>query len=339
MSDQKNITFLENVQNAIANQTFSYRLKEKNSYTNPKKFIIPALLTVSGNPKEIKSYFASDPENISDFKKVLKGTLYHTAHEIYQQHPEVSSYAMNHPALKKKLDAGPFARLSYTDKVSRALGLLLVDFKNYVWLKKSGYLNWDDGSYEACMMISYGWRRMLPDKLKLTQSAINTHFEMRPYLKKLTLEYPDQPLIQFVSERYEMAWYQKNSQQISRSVDYFNSLRKLAPETELSKSLQLLGTSSLADLALRYQKTDLLITAINNLEQELPQKKIKERSTLIYAKIQVKLLQGDTIAAKLLIDKLSRYGTAALKKESAYIYEKIGETKKAERVRKKLKLE
>lgn len=337
MSTNQQNELLANVKNVVASGTFSARQPREQLYTNPVKYSIPALLSVSGNPSEVNNYFYSTPDNLSDFKKVLKGNLYQTAYQIFNHHPKVSTFALNHKAIKSKINNGPIERLPYTDKVTRVLGLLMVDFKNFLWLKKNGYLNWDDGTYEACMAITYGWRRVLPDKVKLTQSHTDVHFETRSYLKSLAVQYPNQPLVRFVLERYQMAWYYKNQQQINKTKDYFEKLSKTRATNDTAKTLKILGASSLADMALRYRQPKILEKALKDIDKQIPKKTVKESTALIWAETQLKLQKGDTASAKKLTDKLYKNSDAYFKKESAFIYEKLGETKKAKRIINKYK--
>ncbi len=309
--------------------------KGSHFYTNPIELAIPALLSVSGGPKETVPYYQNTIQNISDVKRAFKGTLYHTANAMLMHNEKLSEMALNHPAIKSKLNTGPLARLAYPEKVTRALGLLLVDISTYLGLSTKGYMDWDDGTYETAMAISYVWRRTMIDKFKLTQSHTQVHFESRTYLKSLLKKYPNQPFARFAEERYKMAWYLKNEAQKKQAKDYFSTLSKTKGTDETSRLWRLLGNSSLIDFGLRYSNPKVLQQSFENLSSDLTQKE-KEQPAIQLAKAKMFVQMKDTTSVKKIASKLSKYNSIFYKKEAIDLYTIIGDTKKSTLLEKQL---
>lgn len=310
-------------------------IKGTHYYINPIELAIPALLSVSGGPKEIVPYYNNTPDSISDIKSVFKGTLYHTANAMLTHNEKLSEMALNHPAIRDKINIGPFARLAYPEKVTRALGLLLVDVSTYLGLCNKGYMDWDDGTYETAMAISYVWRRTMIDKLKLTQSHNQVHFESRIYLKSLLKKYPNQPFVQFVEERYKMAWSLKNEYQKKEAKDYFSTFSKTKGTNDTSRLWRLLGNSSLIDFGLRYPNSKILQQSFENLALDLREKE-KQQPAIQLAKAKMFAQMKDTASVKKIASKLTKYNSLFYKKESIQLYNIIGDTKKATLLEKQL---
>ncbi|MCX2763085.1 hypothetical protein [Aquimarina muelleri] len=309
--------------------------KGTHNYINPIELAIPALLSVSGGPKEIVPYYQNTSDNISDIKVVFKGILYHTANAMLTHNKKLGEMALNHPAIRDKIHVGPLARLTYPEKTTRALGLLFVDTSTYLGLRNKGNMDWDDGTYETAMAISYLWRRVMTDKFKLTQSHNQVHFETRIYLKNLLKKYPDQPFVRFVEERFKMAWYLKNDPQKKEVKNYFSTLSKIKGTDDTSKLWRLLSNSSLIDFGLRYPDPELLQESFENLESDLEQK-IIEQPAIQLAKAKMFAQIKDTTSVKKIALKLSKYNSIFYKKESIQLYNIIGDTKKSTLLQKQL---
>ncbi len=300
----------------------------KIQYRNPFQESMAAVVAISGSDLEPTGYYTGSPDALSASKRAFKDARYQTAWQILKHHPKVGEFALNHPLVKKKVEKGPFRRLTYEDRVVRALGQIMVDIKTYTSLRKKGYMNWDNGSYEAAMAIGYGWRRVMQDKVKLTQSHLEVHFETRNLLRDLSRQYRSNAYIHLVKERYHASFYLKNDAQLAKSTAYFQELAKTKGDAIEAQAFRMMGHSSLVDLGLRYQQPAMIESSIENLMIDLPEG-ANNSAPVLFAQAKAKMYDHKAEDAKRLAMKLAKSDRSFYKYQAAGFLKTLGETQQA----------
>lgn len=300
-------------------------------YWNPIETALSALISIAGSHKEMHGYYTGNVLTINTVRRVFKDILIHTAYQIYKHHPDVAPIVLQHPFAKKSIAKGPLARLAPDDRIAKMLGSLMADLSFYNQLREKGYMSWDDGTYEAAIIIGYGWRKILKDKLKLSQSNSKIHFATRDLIQTALRDYPDNDLLKFVTERYASSWYIKNSLQLQQSIDYFQSLASSRKRSNKALILKTLGQSSLIDLGLRYQQTDLIKTTVKKLERNLKPAQ-KNQGMLLFANAWASVYSDKRSNAKKLALQLANNQNLFLKKQAANILYQVKEEKQALRI-------
>ncbi|XLS28694.1 hypothetical protein ACJD0Z_16035 [Flavobacteriaceae bacterium M23B6Z8] len=333
-------TLHDNVKSAILNKRFDLSLNQKQiEYPAPVSVILPALLSISGGIGEVLNYTQQDKYGLEKMRLAFKSTRFYVARELVTKNPEAKKYALNHPFIKAKIHQGPFEKMKYIEKTVTAMALLLTDINTLLYTKKKGWLDWDDGSCQAMISVIYGWRPLLPIKVKLTQKKEEVFFLARRYMYNLLTQYPDNYLVRFVWERYQLAWYYKNSQQIQTAEEFFRELAEEKGANEKVKTKNLLGNSSCIDLSLRYKKPQILRRSLEEIASQVPAQLFKTSPTILLTNIQLNLLEGNLVTAKKLTDKLYKNDHTFFKRESALLYDQMGQKTKSKNILKKLKTE
>ncbi|BDS10457.1 hypothetical protein [Aureispira anguillae] len=325
------------IQTAILGKLPIKTISKDSLYDHPIQIALASLVSIAGHTKEIQGYYNGQAETARAVQRAFKQTIFCTAYQIFKHHPNIAQAVLQHPFSKKKVTNGPLARLNHQDRVVKTLGFLLVDIFFYQSLREEGYMDWDDGSYEAALLIAYGWRKILPDKIKLTQSSRTVHFKARNLLRQALKDYPKNELLPFVAQRYSSSWYLKNPLQLKQSVTYFQTLATSKKRSETAKAMKLLGQSSLVDLGLRYKKPDLIHNTIQKLERNLTIVQ-KNQGILLFAKAWANVYNNKPKAAQDIALQIADKKSSFFKYQAATILHTVGAEKKANNLFKTLNL-
>lgn len=330
LNGHKNMAILNhsNIQSAILGNS-KFMVGDNPHYWNPIESAISLLVTISGGHQEVYGYYSATDNYLKVHPDIFRQILKNTAYQIFKhQEKNIVDLIKEHRFIKKKITAGPFENLENEHQTIHALSLLLTDISFYQELRRKGYMDWDDGTYEAAIIIGYGWRKILPIKVKLTQSSADVHFETRQLIRDALKSYPKNTYLQFVAQRYSLSWYTKNNIQLQQSLGYFQTLANSRKRSELAVTMKTLGQSSLVDMGLRYQKPALIHSSLKKLERRFSSTQ-KNQNMILFAKAWASVYDNKKTQAKTLALKIAASHNSFLKHQAVHILKTLGETRKA----------
>lgn len=312
-------------------------LDDNSHYWNPIESALTLLVNISGSHEEVYGYYNKDTSIDSIKKGSVEQILKSTAYQIFKEHDKITDLVTKHPFIKERITTGPLARLEREDQIIYALSSLMIDVSFYQELREKGYMDWDDGTYEAAMIVSYGWRKALPFKIKLTQSSAEVHFETRRLIRSALKKHPNNVYLQFVAQRYGLSWYAKNAHQLQQSTDYFQILARSRKRSGAAVAMKTLGQSSLVDLGLRYRNPILIKSSLKKLERNFTPAQ-KKQGMILFAKAWANVYSHKKTGAKTLALKMAKDKNPFLKQQAIHVLNTIGEEKKAGTLLKKFNL-
>lgn len=292
---------------------------------NPIEAALPALISIAGSRKEMNGYYSGNTTTAHTVNTIFKNILIRTAYQIYKHHPDIVSKVLNRPFIKKKIKENA---LTSEDHVLKILSSSIMDINFYINLRKKGYMDWDDGSYETAIIIGYGWKRTLSPKMQLGQPNTTIHFATRCLIHHALQDYPENDLLKFVAQRYRSSWHINSPVQLQKSIGYFQALTASKKDSQAALVMRFLGLSSLIDLGLRYKKANLITTTIKKLENNLIAIE-QNQGMLLFAKAWANVYDKKVKTAKDLALQLASKENLFLKQQAAAILYKVNEETQA----------
>lgn len=294
---------------------------------DPLPLALSAVTLLSGGEYEIKHYQVLCKSEKMAGQSVFKLLRLQVASKILAHCPEIEAKVYLHPAVQQKTASLALERMPKPLRTTRLLAKLLLDVEQMQHIQRKGFFAWDDGSYQAALLIDYLWRYTTDSKHWLTQKPKQLCFSARELAHNLFKQYPDNPWLCVLQARYRQSWYLLNQQQQNNGQAQLENL--IVPN---HNHLNLVVAGSLLDLGIRYENTRLIEHSIDALQALLTPK--KNHAALLLAQTWLHVIADDVPTTQLLLAKLKRKRADTIRSATIPLLERAGEHLRAKQLRK-----